>query len=517
MTQGPARATGEHTLEPIPGGHSPLGRSMDGHAVTALRREPREVRAPRIARGWLVRRLLLLADLVGVLGAFLITTLLVNGPILAETLTTEYALILGALPLWIVSAKLYGLYDRDVERATHSGLDDVVPIFHMVLVMTCLLGVFSALASFADPSLSRLLVFAAIASASILGTRAIVRTGIRHDTRLRQNTVIVGAGDVGQLFARKLLQHPEYGVNLVGFLDHAPKERRDDLGDLTLLGTPDELLEIVREHAIDRVIIAFSGDRHDETLRIVRSVKDLDIRIDIVPRLFEIVGATADIHTVEGMPLVSIASLRLSRSSRLLKRGFDLVFASVALVVLAPVLALFALLIKLDSPGPVFFRQARIGTGDRRFVIVKFRTMAGDADARKQEVAHLNMHARPGGDGRMFKIPDDPRVTSVGRLLRRYSLDELPQLVNVVKGEMSIVGPRPLIPEEDCYVPDWARQRLSLKPGLTGLWQVLGRTDIPFDEMTRLDYLYVTNWSMWRDVQLILRTLPAILRQSQVY
>jgi exopolysaccharide biosynthesis polyprenyl glycosylphosphotransferase len=512
MSQGPAQATDGLPLE------RPLSLSSEARPL-AVKRTARAhaIHLPQIRRGWLVRRMLLVADVTGVLAASFISALLLGEPVIAETLTVEYAVLLGTLPLWVVSAKLYGLYERDVERATHSGLDDIVPIFHLVLVMTSFLAAFTSLVSFARPNPAGLLAFAVLACASILATRAMVRTSIRRHHGLWQNTVIVGAGDVGQLVARKLLQHPEYGVNVVGFLDHAPKERREDLGDLTLLGTPDELSQIIKEQRIDRVVIAFSGDRHEETLRIIRSIKDLDIRIDIVPRLFEIVGATAEIHTVEGMPLVSIASLRLSRSSRLLKRGFDFVFAGAALVLLAPLFALITLLIKLDSPGPVFFTQARIGSGDRRFSILKFRTMADDADARKREVAHLNMHARPGGDARMFKIPDDPRITRVGRLLRRYSLDELPQLVNVLKGEMSIVGPRPLIPEEDRHVPDWARERLSLKPGLTGLWQVLGRAEIPFAEMTRLDYLYVTNWSMWRDVQLILQTLPAILRQNQVF
>jgi lipopolysaccharide/colanic/teichoic acid biosynthesis glycosyltransferase len=184
-------------------------------------------------------------------------------------------------------------------------------------------------------------------------------------------------------------------------------------------------------------------------------------------------------------------------------------------VLLAPVFGMLALLIKRDSPGPVFFRQERMGVDDKTFRIFKFRTMAADADERKPEYAHLNRHARNGGDPRMFKVHDDPRVTKFGRFLRRYSLDELPQLINVLKGEMSLVGPRPLILDEHNHVGDWARKRLDLRPGITGLWQVLGRSEIPFGEMTQLDYLYVTNWSLWNDVSLILRTLPAVLRRSE--
>jgi lipopolysaccharide/colanic/teichoic acid biosynthesis glycosyltransferase len=171
-----------------------------------------------------------------------------------------------------------------------------------------------------------------------------------------------------------------------------------------------------------------------------------------------------------------------------------------------------ALAIKIDSPGPVFFRQVRMGKDDHSFRIFKYRTMTADADLRKSEVAHLNKHLDD--DARMFKIPDDPRVTPIGRLLRRYSLDELPQLLNVLVGDMSLVGPRPLILDEDQHVGGWARRRLHLKPGITGLWQVLGRDGIPFEEMVKLDYLYVTSWSLSGDLSLLLRTLPMMARGS---
>jgi lipopolysaccharide/colanic/teichoic acid biosynthesis glycosyltransferase len=204
-------------------------------------------------------------------------------------------------------------------------------------------------------------------------------------------------------------------------------------------------------------------------------------------------------------------------SARVLKRAFDLVGATAALVLVAPLVVLTAILIRLDSPGPIFFRQRRIGEAGRPFRIWKFRTMALDADARKRDIAHLNKHLAPGGDPRMFKVPDDPRVTRVGRALRRFSLDEVPQLLNVIRGEMSLVGPRPLIPDEHRFVKDWAQKRLELRPGMTGLWQVLGRNEIPFDEMVRLDYLYVNTWSLWNDLRLMVRTLPAVLGQNGGY
>jgi lipopolysaccharide/colanic/teichoic acid biosynthesis glycosyltransferase len=185
-------------------------------------------------------------------------------------------------------------------------------------------------------------------------------------------------------------------------------------------------------------------------------------------------------------------------------------------VVLAPVIAACAIAIKLDSPGPVFFRQRRVGRDDRPFRVFKFRSMYVDADSRKDDVARLNFHGG-GNDSGMFKIRDDPRITRVGRFLRRYSLDELPQLFNILRGEMSFVGPRPLIETEDRQIEGRFRRRLSLTPGLTGLWQAHGRSDIPFGQMVNLDYLYVTNWSLWGDVKLVMRTVSAVLRGSGAY
>jgi exopolysaccharide biosynthesis polyprenyl glycosylphosphotransferase len=367
------------------------------------------------------------------------------------------------------------------------------------------------------PNLEKLIVFWALAIGITLAARALARHISRRSLTYLQNTVIVGAGDVGQLLARRLLQHPEYGVNLVGFVDEAPRERPAELRHVTVLGPPGALPALIRLFDVERVIVAFTGARHEETLELIRSLKDVNVQVDIVPRLFEIVAPGVDVHAVGGFPLLSLPSPRLSRSSRLLKRVVDIVLAATGLIALSPALALIALLIKLESPGPVFFRQVRVGARSRLFRIWKFRSMIADADRRKGEFAHLNQHARPGGDPRMFKIPEDPRVTRVGRFLRRHSLDELPQLINVVRGEMSLVGPRPLVQDEHRHVDEWARKRLDLKPGITGLWQVLGRSDIPFDEMVRLDYLYVTTWSLWNDCRLLARTLPAVARANGGY
>jgi exopolysaccharide biosynthesis polyprenyl glycosylphosphotransferase len=460
--------------------------------------------------------MLLAADVVGLVSALLVAQWLAPSvdSVDAYSPRLEIFAFLLTVPAWIVITKLYGLYDHDDERANHSTADDFGGVFHMVTVCTWLVIVVTYLSDIANPNAQKLVVFWATAIAFVCLARAGARTLARRNVAYVQNTVIVGAGDVGQLFAKKVLNHPEYGINLVGFVDTKPKERRNDLEGVALLGDAGRLPAIVRLLDIERVIIAFSNDSHEETLELLRAVQVLEVQIDIVPRLFEFVGPGVEIHTVEGLPLVGLPPLRLSRSSRLLKRATDLALTTPTLVVLAPVLALLALMIKVDSSGPVFFRQVRVGAAGRTFRIFKFRSMHADAEDRKHEFAHLNRHLAPGGDPRMFKIVGDPRVTRVGNLLRRFSLDELPQLLNVVVGEMSLVGPRPLILDEDQHVERWARERLNLKPGVTGPWQVLGRSEIPFAEMVRLDYLYVTRWSLIGDLRLMALTIPALCRRA---
>jgi len=479
----------------------------------------RRRRSSVVHRGWLVRRALLAADLVGLTAALLIAEFLLplGQPRIGRVdQWTEVSLFLLSLPVWVVMAKLYGLYDHDEERTDHSTADDFVDVFHMVTVGTWVVYVVLRLSRLANPSLVKVATFWLLAVLLVAIARAGARAFCHRQVAYLQNTVIVGAGDVGQTVARKFMNHPEYGINLVGFVDDAPKKRREDLDDLTVLGGPSELRQIVRALDVDRVVFAFSNESHTATLNLIRSLKDLDVQIDIVPRLFDIVGPGIGFHTVEGMPMLGISPPRLSHSSRLLKRCLDVFVSAVGLVLLAPVFAVVAVAVKLDSPGPVFFRQVRMGKRGKRFRIWKFRTMATDAEERKSSLAHLNKHARKGGDPRMFKIQNDPRITRVGAFLRRYSLDELPQLINVLRGEMSLVGPRPLILDEDQHVHEWGRERLNLKPGITGPWQVLGRSNIPFEEMVRLDYLYVTGWSLFRDAGLIVRTVPAVARARKV-
>lgn len=491
----------------------PLHDVVDAGTLEILNRRSGVRRTRR--RGWLVRRALLTADLVSLTASFLVAEWVFKGGAGHFNQFGEYALFLLALPAWTVAAKLYGLYDGDEERTDHSTTDDFAGVFHLVTVITWLIVAIAYLTPVANPELPKLILFWAAAVTTIPLARAASRSYCRGRIHYLQNTIILGAGDVGQSLAARLLKHPEYGLNLVGFVDDHPREPSAGLEHLAQLGSPDDLPNLIQLLDVERVIFAFSENRHEELLQLTRDLNDLGAQVDIVPRLFEVVGPGVEMHMIEGMPVVALPPFRLSRSSTVLKRALDGMLSTVAIIVLAPVFLAIALLIKLDSSGPVFFRQVRAGRGSDLFRIWKFRTMICDAESRKDELRHLNVHLQHGGDGRMFKVHNDPRVTRVGRVLRKTSLDELPQLFNVLIGEMSLVGPRPLVLEEDRYVRDWGRRRLDLRPGMTGLWQVLGRSDIPFEEMVRLDCLYVTSWSVFNDLQLLVRTVPLLFRRPR--
>lgn len=475
-------------------------------------------RRPSRGRGWLVRRMLLTADLLGLVLAFLLSQYIAGAQDSGKvSVRNEFLLFVLVLPGWVLAAKLYGLYDRDEERTDHSTGDDLVGVFNVISIGSWAFVVAAAVTGLAEVNLPKALLFWGLAVMLVSIARATARALCRRTAAYVQRTVIVGAGKVGQLVARKVLTHPEYGLEVVGFVDAAPIALQGDISHLPIVGDPDELPRLIEQLGVDRVVFAFSNDPHGSYLSALRTCRDLQIQTDIVPRFFEMVGPGAALHTLGGLSLVGLGPSALPRSSQLVKRGIDVTVSAMALVLLAPFLVVIGLFIKLDSRGPVLFRQTRMGMGDRPFRMYKFRTMVVDADERKANFGHLNRYGTNGGDARMFKAKDDPRTTRAGRVLRRFSLDELPQLVNVLNGEMSMVGPRPLILDEDQHIADWGRTRLTLKPGITGPWQVLGRNDIPFEEMVTMDYLYVTNWSLMQDIVLMLRTVPAIVRTRDVY
>jgi exopolysaccharide biosynthesis polyprenyl glycosylphosphotransferase len=266
---------------------------------------------------------------------------------------------------------------------------------------------------------------------------------------------------------------------------------------------------ILSANAVERVIIAPGHDGEEEILDAIRVIKALGIKVSVLPRLLEVVGSSSSFDDVNGMWLLGVRHFGLSRSSETLKRLTDVMGAGLLLIVLLPLFVMLALAVKLTSRGPVFFSQKRIGRKGEVFKMLKFRSMVVGADTAKEALRALNE-----AEGGLFKIGEDPRITRVGRLLRRTSLDELPQLLNVLVGEMSLVGPRPLVPDEDALIEGWQRRRLAVKPGMTGLWQIFGSARIPMQEMVKIDYIYGANWSIWLDMKILLRTIPYILGRN---
>ena len=452
-----------------------------------------------------VRRGLAVADVVALTGALVLAVALTPGR------EDRLASVLRGLPFLVVALGLfaaYGLYAGDAKRVAHSAFDEVPALFHALLVFSLLQWAWYRLLPGEQLVLQDVVIFGAAAFAGVLLLRAAARRLVAR--RLgRERVLIVGDDPTAHLLLRKMREHPEYDLEPVGVFgtDEAigdPSGPR--LGSLRSAA----LAEVVHRYRVERVVLSHCRMSDRALLDLVLECRRLQVKLGILPRTTETLGPSTRIDDVEGLTLLSIAPPVLSRSTRAAKRAMDLVLGSLGLLLAVPVLAVVAPAIKLDSPGPVFYRQYRVGRGGRRFRLIKFRTMSVDADARREEL--LAASKDPG----WLLLDRDPRITRVGAILRRSSLDELPQLWNVLRGEMSLVGPRPLIEAEDARVSGWERGRLDLTPGITGLWQVLGRTNIPFDEMLKLDLIYVTNWSLWGDCKLILRTVSAVLGRRGV-
>jgi exopolysaccharide biosynthesis polyprenyl glycosylphosphotransferase len=467
--------------------------------------------SPGRTRAGTLRRALVLADACGLLLAFVLVQLFVS-KFQPDDLRIS-AVFLGGLAAWLLFAHAYGFYEPDEIGVSRSVVDDLPGILVVSTLATWLGLVFVNSVGLAHPKLHVATAFWLGSIVSVAVLRSFSRTFVHRRLAPSEPTLIVGTGRVARQIAGKLAFRPEYGLEVIGFLEDDPLALPTEAPPY--LGGLKRLEQVVRAYGIERVVVAFSHVPEAALVDVLRRCADLGVRVDVVPRMFEMIGPRTALHVVDGMPLVSIKPARLSWSARTLKRGLDIAVASVSLVVFAPFFAVAALTIKIESKGPVFFVQERMGAGGRRFRIFKFRSMYVDADDRKRDVEHLNKHVEDGP--RMFKVPADPRTTRFGCFLRRWSLDELPQLINVLRGEMSLVGPRPLILDEDQHIMGRQRRRLNLMPGVTGPWQVLGRSDIPFGEMITLDYLYVTNWSLWGDVKLLLQTVPAVLRRRGAY
>jgi exopolysaccharide biosynthesis polyprenyl glycosylphosphotransferase len=480
-------------------------------------------------RGWLIRRAFIAADAIGVFLAFALAVLIFSrrvGPTDAVSHRSEVLLFMVTIPAWIVLARLHGLYSRDEERASHGTVDDFFPVFQMITIGSFLFFFGAWVTALADPYPPKLLTFWVLAIAFVGGGRGLARALCRRSHAYVQNTVIVGAGSVGRLLASKLLSHPEFGINIVGFLDRNAGDGAEIIAGRRVLGTPAALPSIVESLDVERKMIASTDQPAAESYDLIRAARALNLQIDVVPRVFGAVNPSAEIYAVEGLPLIALPPARLAWSELAAKRAFDIAAAAAGLLLLAPVFALVAVRTKLDSRGPVFYRHRRVGLNGRTFRLVKFRTMhiescvgedyGGESAAKALEAVLADPAAR-GEFERTQKLEDDPRVTRFGRFLRKTSLDELPQLWNVLVGDMSLVGPRPVTQDELARYGDAVPTLLSFRPGVTGYWQINGRSRTLYEERVRLDLAYVRGWSLKLDVAIIGKTVWVLLKGHGAY
>ena len=354
------------------------------------------------------------------------------------------------------------------------------------------------------PSVTAALTLGAVSVPFLLIGRSFVRRMAWRQEWYTQTALLVGSSSDCQRVRRTLDRHPEYGIAVAGELHARGSHAFEDEQTGALKNVPGLIAFVMRE-PVDRVIFAGSYEGLDERTGALRFLAERGVKVDLVPGDTDVFRSDAELHHIEGLPLLTLPNTSRARSAAAVKRALDVGAAGIALTVLSPLFMVAAAAIRLDTRGPVFFRQPRIGRHGEMFTVLKFRTMVNNAEQIKTDIAELNKRS----DG-MFKVPDDPRITRVGRFLRKFSLDELPQLINVLRGEMSLVGPRPLIEVESSQVSHHYRARFEVRPGITGPWQVLGRSDIPFEDMVKLDYTYVTNWTLGDDVKLMARTVSAM-------
>jgi exopolysaccharide biosynthesis polyprenyl glycosylphosphotransferase len=479
---------------------------LDGHHGLAglgtkrpAHREIAEVCGPAASRrrDALFRRMLVGADVAAIAGAFVLMAAATGG-----SLRPSWAAAAG-LPLLLVVAKLIGLYDRDEMLLCKTTLDEAPKLFHLATL--CALVTWLAAGPALVGAVSRLeaLVLWSTLVVLLIAARGVARA-LAVGLSPAERCLLIGDSAAAMTIGSRLGNRGGVKAELIARVDfeHAGPWSTDTFSAPRLA----EIADLAHALDVHRAIIAPRSADAGEMLNLVRTLKAVGVRVSVLPRLLEVVGSSVEFDDLDGVTVMGVRRFDLTRSSAACKRVLDLLAATVGLIAVSPLMLAIALAIRLDSPGHVLFRQLRVGRHGRRFEMFKFRTMIPEADTMKESLRDRNEAA-----GGLFKIAEDPRVTRVGRLLRRSGLDELPQLLNVLKGEMSLVGPRPLVVEEDERVEGWHRRRLELMPGITGPWQILGPARVPLGEMVAMDYLYVADWSLWKDVKIMLRTIPHVL------
>jgi exopolysaccharide biosynthesis polyprenyl glycosylphosphotransferase len=442
-------------------------------------------------------------DIVAVTAAYILAKAIVKD----DTLSSLSEPMFATIAIWPVVFATYGLYD--LRRPTHATAE-LQRLFNAIAISVLLVVLFVFITRI-SPSRDFIPLLLVVSVLTITTGRLITRRlghALNAHAVTSQITLIAGTNDEARALARTLQRRPWMGYRVCGFVEVA-QSGLTVMDGLPVFGTIDDIALISTEHNVQSVIIAGSA-AGGSTLQAIDSSLSPNISVRVSPGLANLGAARVILEPIDGMALFSLRRHRFSRRQRFLKRSVDLSVTSVALVIAAPFMIVIALAIKLTSPGPVLFKQRRVGAMEREFTILKFRTMVVGAHAQRDALDNE-------ADGLLFKMRRDPRVTRVGRFLRKTSLDELPQLFNVLAGEMSLVGPRPALPEETARYAESQRGRLRVKPGVTGLWQVNGRHDLAFEDYVRYDLFYVENWSLTMDLYILAKTIPALLTARGSY
>jgi exopolysaccharide biosynthesis polyprenyl glycosylphosphotransferase len=488
----------EAVLRPPPGlsgairGQPPL---LARHATSVSRFS--ELRGPNVAvrSDKVFRSGLVLADVVALAGALIVTHALAP-----HSLRVSWASLVS-IPIALLLAKLLGLYDRDESLINKTTLDEIPKLLQMATIVSLLVWIadgFIATGALRPGALSlwawlTILLIAARTCIRLIASRIVPV----------ERCLFVGDEASAEAVRSRLYDRRGINAMVVAHLDLdkiAPW--LTDSGSQTRLAEISDLAQVLDVH---RAIIAPRATETGEIPNLVLTLRAIGVRVSILPRPWDVVGSSFELDELRGIALMGLKPTELTPSSIVLKRAFDLAGASLGLLLCGPFLPIIAIAIKLETRGPVFFRQRRVGRHGKLLQILKFRTMVADADAMVDTQCHKQAEAG------LFKLARDPRITRVGRVLRSSSLDELPLLLNVLKGNMSLVGPRPLLLDEREQPEGWHCRRLELTPGLIGPWQMLDDTRMPLAEMVAFDYLYIVNWSLWTDIKIILRTVPHML------
>lgn len=406
-----------------------------------------------------------------------------------------------------------GLYKIARGRAL---LDEIAIIVNGVTAATVVL---LAISFVLQPTVFSRLMFIYVGAVSILllGGARVIRRVIYARLRARGigvvRVLVVGGGDVGKAVLRTLIARKEQGYLPIGYLDENPLHAKVDLGRVKGLGGLDNLEAVCAEHQVNYVMITLAWQFHDRILELVERCRQIGVDVSVVPDVFQLNLRQLQVENLDGIPLLRVnGHVSLDGSARLKKRLLDLAIILAASPGILIVCLLVALAIRIEGPGPIIYSQMRVGENGKRFKMYKFRSMIPDADSMRENL--IKSHNL---DPRHPKIKDDPRITLVGRFIRRASLDEFPNAINVLLGQMSVIGPRPPTADEVLLYEPWHMQRLQVKPGMTGLWQVSGRSEVPFDEMCLLDIYYIENWSLRLDLQILMMTVPHVLLRRGAY